>query len=254
MLTRQDLEDEFRWAKMGAFLEFHRVDKFLNDLHIHMFPLNMVPIGNFADKFETSVVSKGLEVGELEGFSVSHVALSASDEDVLKEAVMSFLDMLEDSQQWFYQGVLKNPKNGQIVVLFFPNTKHISFSVSGLFRSKQFNLTKQEILSTIENSFADRRELLQIRDRFLQKWKTANPAQISSTGGIDFNADKMNLETKMDSRSSLPGGRQGGNDSGIQFHIDPAMLERFKNVPGFEPVIINIQPLVDIKQFLGLNT
>jgi hypothetical protein len=59
-------------------------------------------------------------------------------------------------------------------------------------------------------------------------------------GGIDFNADKMNLET-----------RNEGEE--IKFKMDPAMLQQLQNVPGFYPVIINIQPMTDIKGFLGIN-
>ena len=79
--------------------------------------------------------------------------------------------------------------------------------------------------------------------------KTNN--SLPNTGGIDFNSDKMNLETRVDSRFR-------GNDikedkEGIKFTMDPAMLEQLKNAPGFTPVIINIQPMTDLRGFLGLN-
>ena len=59
-------------------------------------------------------------------------------------------------------------------------------------------------------------------------------------GGIDFNTDKMNLQVQ----------NSGGE---IKFTIDPAMLEQLQNAPGFVPVIINIQPMNDIRDFLGLS-
>ena len=40
---------------------------------------------------------------------------------------------------------------------------------------------------------------------------------------------------------------------GIKFHLDPAMLQQLKNAPGFVPVIINIQPMTNLREFLGLN-
>ncbi len=70
---------------------------------------------------------------------------------------------------------------------------------------------------------------------------------------------------------ALPAGRQGnagihnkgnsdmdprfrGDDSGgIKFHLDPAMLEQLQDAPGFVPVIINIQPMTDLRSFLGLT-
>ena len=72
-------------------------------------------------------------------------------------------------------------------------------------------------------------------------------------GGIDFNSDKMNLQVKMDSRFRGNDSREGGNDNGIKFHIDPAMLQRLQNAPGFVPVIINIRPLNNLRQFLGID-
>ena len=79
---------------------------------------------------------------------------------------------------------------------------------------------------------------------------------VQNTGGIDLTADKTPLEVKMDSRWSLPPNASvgGGNDKeGIKFNIDPAMLQQLQNAPGFVPVIINIQPMTDLRMFLGLQ-
>ena len=59
-------------------------------------------------------------------------------------------------------------------------------------------------------------------------------------GGIDFNADKINLQIQ-------------NAGEGIKFHIDPAMLKQLQNAPGFVPVIINIQPLKSLPEFLGIR-
>jgi hypothetical protein len=67
-----------------------------------------------------------------------------------------------------------------------------------------------------------------------------NPAMVATRGGIDFTANKTPLEIKNAS-------------AGIKFHIDPAMLAQLQNAPGFTPIIINIQPMADIKVFLGLK-
>ena len=64
-------------------------------------------------------------------------------------------------------------------------------------------------------------------------------------GGIDFKADKMNIEIKTDSRTRA-------NDN-IQFHLDPALLKELENAPGFTPVIINIRPMTNLLQFMGLE-
>lgn len=74
-------------------------------------------------------------------------------------------------------------------------------------------------------------------------------------GGIDLTPANMHLQTKvMDSRLRGNDSRGNGNgSSGIQFHISPAMLAQLQNAPGFTPVIINIQPMNDLKVFLGIE-
>ncbi|MBF0503525.1 MAG: class I SAM-dependent methyltransferase [Candidatus Omnitrophica bacterium] len=66
----------------------------------------------------------------------------------------------------------------------------------------------------------------------------------AQNGGIDLTPAKMNLQTQTDSR--FP-----GNDMGIKFNIDPVMLEELRNAPGFVALIINIQPLNSLGEFLG---
>ena len=64
----------------------------------------------------------------------------------------------------------------------------------------------------------------------------------------------------MDSRFRGNDNGKGGNDNGklgddkgISFHMDAAMLQKLQNAPGFVPVIINVQPLKSLTEFLGLN-
>ena len=63
---------------------------------------------------------------------------------------------------------------------------------------------------------------------------------VENTGGIDLNRVDKDLQVK-------------NQNGGIKFHIDPAMLEQLQNAPGFEPVIISIQPMTDLHLFLGLK-
>ncbi len=75
--------------------------------------------------------------------------------------------------------------------------------------------------------------------RFLTTDSAMNVLQIASNGGIDFNSDKMNLMLQ-------------NSGEAIRINADPALLAQLQNVPGFMPVIINIQPMTDLKVFLGL--
>jgi hypothetical protein len=65
----------------------------------------------------------------------------------------------------------------------------------------------------------------------------AMDVKVTRNGGIDLTPANMNLQTQ-------------NAGEGIKFHLDPAQLLQLQNVPGFTPVIINIQPLVDLKSFL----
>ena len=62
---------------------------------------------------------------------------------------------------------------------------------------------------------------------------------VKSTGGIDLTSAKMNLQTR----------NSGGE---IKFHIDPDMYQKLQNSPGFVPVIISIQPMINLRKFLGV--
>ena len=59
-------------------------------------------------------------------------------------------------------------------------------------------------------------------------------------GGIDLATDKIPLELK-----------NAGKDE--MFQLDPARLAEFKDVRGFTPVILTIQPLLDIQRFVAPN-
>jgi len=59
-------------------------------------------------------------------------------------------------------------------------------------------------------------------------------------GGINLTPANLNLQTE----------NSGGE---IKFHMDTAMLAQLQNASGFVPVIINIQPMNNLEEFLGLK-
>jgi hypothetical protein len=62
-----------------------------------------------------------------------------------------------------------------------------------------------------------------------------------NTGGIDLTPANMDLQMR--------------NSNGeIKFRLDPAGLAQLQNAPGLVPVIINIKPLNDLRQFLSVNS
>ena len=65
------------------------------------------------------------------------------------------------------------------------------------------------------------------------------------TGGIDLTAGKIPLKIRTGASEDTI-----GDDSSIQFYFDPAMLQKLRDAPGFVPVIVDIQPISDLKGFL----
>ncbi|MDO8675787.1 MAG: glycosyl hydrolase [Candidatus Omnitrophota bacterium] len=93
-----------------------------------------------------------------------------------------------------------------------------------------------------EYSKMDRRVIALLRLRVYLSEKNGGDHPQTSTGGIDFNADKVD--------SAFAVKNSGG---AIKFNIDPAMLQQLQDSPGFVPVIINVSPLKDLPAFLGSN-
>ena len=61
-----------------------------------------------------------------------------------------------------------------------------------------------------------------------------------NAGGIDLTSGEKALAVQ-------------SSNGGIKFNMNPAMLPRLENAVGITPVIINIQPMIDLKLFLGLK-
>jgi hypothetical protein len=59
-------------------------------------------------------------------------------------------------------------------------------------------------------------------------------------GGIDLTNAGMNVQTQ-------------NNGGEIKFYMDAAMLQRLQNAPGFVPEIISIQPMTNLRSWLGLK-
>ncbi|MBF0491059.1 MAG: hypothetical protein HQL15_10720, partial [Candidatus Omnitrophica bacterium] len=80
--------------------------------------------------------------------------------------------------------------------------------------------------------------------RFLILGKDSEMAPLveskTDVGGINLNNVAESLQIQNSSTE-------------IKFHIDPAQLAQLQAAPGLYPVIINIQPMTDIRGFLGLN-
>ena len=130
------------------------------------------------------------------------------------------------------------------------------FSIEGLFehtrdneiagrRAAEFSIFKNE--SRNEIGFFDGwrqaeisiREMIKEFDKYIRQ---RDQAQLTKTdyGGIDLTPAHMNLQTQ-------------NNGVGIKFQPDAAMLQQFRNTPGFTVRNIIIQPLKSLPEFLEMN-
>ncbi|MBF0387798.1 MAG: hypothetical protein HQL20_08085 [Candidatus Omnitrophica bacterium] len=124
---------------------------------------------------------------------------------------------------------------------------HMSYNMG-----KSFGVFKrqQETEKWIPYGRSSMQEVVQdVKDavRFLKEVKSAwdNDRDFSqdlavNNGGIDLTSDIIGLQVQ----------REG---QGVQFNVDPAMIQQLQNSSGLKPVIVDIQPMTtSVSMFLGL--
>ncbi len=126
------------------------------------------------------------------------------------------------------------PENKDIVIFGFDSRGNLSEGSSG----KQLKSGVKNYFKKISNYSIDemRDKLVPVMEKF------SSPLGNENLGGIDFNPNSFDL------------GIQG---QGFDYNapIDPQLLESLISSPigGFIPVIINITPIINLPQLLGLN-
>ncbi len=102
----------------------------------------------------------------------------------------------------------------------------------GLNEKQKAFLNNSEELEKITNLSSIVETLQKLTDDSTQSERSANP------GGIDLNTNTLDVTIKS------PGAE-------IKYNIDPAMIESLNNVAGLTPVVVLIQPLNSLAQFMG---
>jgi hypothetical protein len=143
-------------------------------------------------------------------------------------------------------------EDNEEVVLFISRLEILSKEEYDLFK-KILGLDARK-LSAMEFKEDDKyielnRVLASCLDVKSENTKIENREVVAEKGGIDLTSDKA-LEVKNDGQGEISA--KGGSVSGWKFNIDPAMLEQLQHVPGFAPMIINIQPMNNLREFLGV--
>jgi len=129
---------------------------------------------------------------------------------------------------------------GKRYVFYIPTRKFLVFN-NGPLKSDVEGVNRfiDEILASPTISQEIKQKVLKRSTKAMLRASPSPAMSVLPNGGIDLTVANLNLQTRN------PNGK-------IKFHIDAAMLTRLQNTSGFIPVIIDIQPLKSLPEFLGL--
>jgi len=118
-LTSKAVGLEFKWAREGVISEFHRAEKFVPHLHVHLYASDLVPIFSFSDTWESlEAPMADVSIGKTQ-YPVPHIALRSKNESALKHATVLMADLLEREGIWFVQSVMPSGVSDEITASFF---------------------------------------------------------------------------------------------------------------------------------------
>ena len=154
-----------------------------------------------------------------------YAGIKREDVDNVIKTYINFIRVaiLEQNEYFF-----KNTKNLKGHVLIYTTTLHVK-RLKSMFEKDGREVESEEI-------WPSDAAMMTVS---LTK-KINSPLGQNKEGGIDLTPANMNLQVNHDTADAF------------QFHLDPAMLAQLQNAPGFVPVIINIQPLKSLPEFLEL--
>lgn len=186
LLTPRAIDLEIRWTLMGGMLEFHRPEKFLNRLHIHLFPAEEPLVQNIKENFEITENIGLVNVGTVK-VSIKNIALKSKDPIAFKNATFSLANFLQsDNATWFYQAIVFDQKSKEWIT-YFPifNKKSVPFGIRafGTITTPDEKLLKNpsEIIKLNKNIWLDDSEIKQLKNKWLNKTnKTDFSSSLSS--------------------------------------------------------------------------
>ncbi len=216
--------------KLSNFIDTHndQIKKFTSES-------NLNEVKNVIGEYVTILNSIQEKIVPGQPFSIS-VQLTPAERSVYDQ-IMRLIDVVQAS------GVL-NSGNRTGLLKGFQNMK--------MRMDLRYEL---EFLNNIQQREAARNLLQKVKEELDRALITHGPSDreailpvnlhvqnnaLARNGGIDFTVNKTPLEIQ-------------NAGEGIKFHFDPALLRQLQNDPGFVPVIINISPLNNLRQFLGIE-
>jgi len=193
-----------------------------------------------ADRLYTDNLLKSLNVTKNEGYLICfrvlwNEGINTKDQVLLRSLVSSYIQESSVSKVTFDTGYI-------VFMVYGTNEFNIKERAPKNERVLNAKMKAVDALISLIDAYTsiNGASLDEINRRILEIKGPKKSAQLSNTGGVDLTPANMNLQTQ-------------NSGEAIKFHLDPAQLERLQNAPGFVPVIINIQPLNNLKQFLGID-
>ncbi|MFH0753732.1 MAG: hypothetical protein V2A70_04130 [Candidatus Omnitrophota bacterium] len=244
------------WAQKGLAVEYHQ--RFLNKVnhyHLQLYDPTDLPITKYTETFQSLAQENEVTLGQLTAYPAPHLALASSNLEKLASITMLMHRKLESLAVPFTRDIVRD-KNGKLIVLFFifsGKPGGFRFNTLGQVRSDNFSMTTEEVFNGLKLMFEPPEKQMALAKEIWQQWTSATVGDSTrkdknilqhedneniNAGGIDLNPDRMGLTTQ-------------SNDQGIPFNIDAAQFKRMRAATGITPVIINIEPLGSLTQFLG---
>jgi hypothetical protein len=162
---------QLRWVREGAVSEFHRADKFIDHLHIHLHAPDLAPIARFADRFVPSDrEEEALFIGRLV-YPLPNVTLASADSLELAQATVQFAELLEDHGCWYQQAALMEKAGKRalsVFVLFKPVTRlDVDVTPIGIIKLMSLREADEKIWKRIHQATLHENSLAPLRKEFM---------------------------------------------------------------------------------------
>lgn len=116
-LIEAAVQAQLRWVHEGAVSEFHRPERFVDHLHVHLLPEESAPIARFSSRFISEEQRGPLQMGRL-SYPMANFAIASGDDHALARAIVNTADLLDDAGVWFYESVLQSADRTLRVAVF----------------------------------------------------------------------------------------------------------------------------------------
>jgi hypothetical protein len=171
-LTLNSTRAQLHWVRHGAVSEFHRGQKFIDHLHIHIHARHLMPIVRFADRFIELHRKSLLSVGRLD-YPLPNIALASMVDEVLADATHQMAKWLDYKGILYYEAaLLARDARLALTVFVFPK-KSIDVTPAGIIKLKNLGEKAKAVWSRILGGIYDEAWLAPLRKDFMKIYRSA---------------------------------------------------------------------------------